>query len=135
MDSFDFTDYILRYDCLYENDVIFVKDCFKNSDGKPAPIVYSGHGHDCFDPEYHLGIAVLENRDDGVVAKCTFAGTDMGQIAKDLIVSTKEIGLSVYANRIHYDDMQEPIKLKKVLSANVAAVIAIPSVAVLRVKE
>ena len=131
--SFDYVDYILRYDRLYENDVIFLKDSFKENDGREVPIVYTGNGHSCYDASNHLGFAVLENREDGVIAKCTFAKYDTGLIAKDLIVNTKEFGISVYANRINYDISQLPIR--KVQSANVMDVIAVPSVAVPRVKE
>ena len=128
-------DYIVRYDCLYNTNHIFAKGCFKSSNDYLVPIVYVGHGHDWSNPQYCVGHAVLENREDGMVAKCSFLHDDVGQIAKDLFVNTKEYGLSVYANGIQYDELHYPSTTKKILSARVIAVILVPTEGMPRVKE
>lgn len=131
----EFTDYIARYDCLYNTNHIFAKGCFKRRDDYLVPIVYVGHGHDWSDPEYCVGHAVLENREDGMVAKCSFLHNDMGEIAKDLVVNTKDYGLSVYATGIEYAKSEQPSTIKTILSADVKAVILVPTVGLPRVKE
>jgi hypothetical protein len=77
--------------------------------------------HDAF---AHLGMATLEHRADGMVAKCRFADYDAGRIAKKLVVDTKEMGLSIYATLINYDESAIPIH--KVLSGRISAVIVVP---------
>ena len=131
MDTFDFTDYLLHYDVLYNTDHIFAKDCFKNSDGITVPRIKVCDGYE-FEPS--LGIAVLENRDDGIVAKCTFSDHDFGEAAKELVLN-EEYGLSVYAHDPEYDKLHYPITIYKILSANVKAVILVPSERMPRIKE
>lgn len=123
MDDFDFIDYILYYDKLYNSNVVLYKDSFKSSDGDIRPIVYTGHGHSL---DHCLAEAVLENRDDGVVAKCRFNESDLGQAAKEIFTTTDELGLSVYANGIQYDNLGYPVNIQKVKSASVRAVIVVP---------
>lgn len=135
MEHFDHTDYIARYVCLYSTDYIFVKECFKTSNDYLAPIVYVGHGHDWSNPQYCVGHAVLENREDGMIAKCSFLHNDVGQTAKDLVMNTKEYGLSVYANGIEYEKLDRPVMTKKILHADVLAVLLVPTVGIPRVKE
>lgn len=132
--EFDYVDYILYYDCPSENDVLFVKDSFKYSDGVLVPIVYVGNGHNCYDPEKCLGHALIENRDDGVVAKCTFNDYDYGAVAKELFDTKDVLGISVYANHISYDLLQST-SLKIVTSANVMAVIVLPKIAIPKKKK
>ena len=128
--EFDYVDYILHYDSVSENDVLFVKDSFKSSDGTTAPIVYSHGVHNYFDEDSVLGHAVIENRDDGVVAKCTFYDYGYGPIAKELVINN-DYGISVYANRVSCDLLQST-GVKIVMSANVAAVIVLPKIALIR---
>lgn len=131
METFDFTDYLLHYDVLYNTDHIFAKDCFKNSDGTTVPIIKVYNGYE-FEPT--LGMAVLENREDGLVAKCTFSDHDFGKAAKEVVLN-KEYGISVYANNPKYDTLRYPITFRKVLFANVKAVILVPSERMHRIKE
>ena len=130
MDNFDFVDYILRYDKLYDSNVVFYKDSFKSSDGTIKPIVMN---YDAHFQQHCLGEAVLENRDDGMVAKCRFNETDWGQAAKEIFANTDEYGISVYAIRIQYDNLDPPSVILKVKSANVMAVIVVPKVGLIKV--
>lgn len=132
--EFDYVDYILYYDTESELDAIFVKDSFKSSDGAIVPIVRSGNAHYCHEPENKLGYAVIENRDDGVVAKCIFDDYDYGAIAKELFDSGDELGISVYANGISYD-LSQYSRVKIVKSANVMAVIVVPKSRMLKKKK
>ena len=127
--DYDLVDYILHYDCHYTNDVIFIKDSFKHSDGCIVPIVYQSHGHDCHERENQLGGALIENRDDGIVAKCLFYESTEGEIAKRIFADGEDLGITVYANRIEYDTSCYP-SLRKVTSANVMAVVVVPKIAI-----
>lgn len=124
MDNFDYIDYVLRYDILHNTNNIFINGAFKADDGRSVPIVHTGDGHNCYDTLTHLGHAILEHREDGMIAKCTFADYDAGRLAKELIVDTKEMGLSIYANGICYDESALPIH--RVLSGRILAVIVVP---------
>lgn len=131
MEPFDFTDYLCHYDVVYNTDNIFAKDCFKNSDGTTVPIIKVLDGYE-YEPS--LGVAVLENREDGLVAKCTFIDNYLGEAAKEVLLN-KEYGISVYANDPKYDKLHYPITIRKVISANVKAVILVPSARMPRIKE
>lgn len=56
------------------------------------------HQHN--DPDNVLGHALLENREDGVYAYCTFNDTDSGIAAKKLVQHGDVKSLSIYANRL-----------------------------------
>ena len=128
MTNYDYIDYLFHYNVEYNTDVIFYKDCFKSSDGAIVPIVYQGEAYDL-----HLGSclgeAIIENRDDGVVAKCRFNETDKGKLVKELLTDGDDFGISVYANDIQYDNLGYPVTLKKVLKASVKAVIVLVKIA------
>ncbi len=73
------------------------KDAFKDNDGQTVPLVWQ-HKHD--DPTNVLGHALLENREEGVYAYCTFNATDWGQHAKALVEHGDVTALSIYANQL-----------------------------------
>jgi HK97 family phage prohead protease len=72
-------------------------DAFKDNDGQIVPLVWN-HKHD--DPYNVLGHALLENRNDGVYAYCTFNDTDQGRNAKALVDHGDVSALSIYANQL-----------------------------------
>ena len=130
--NFDITDYVIRYNCLYNTGNIFYEGAFKINDGRTVSIVRSGDVpnnilNECFDS------AILENRDDGLVAKCLFSKNDLGKIAKDA-VNQQEYGLSIYANNINYDTLGYPVTVKNIKSGWVLAVILVPMCAIPRPK-
>lgn len=96
----------LKYDCsgwATRNDLrcsdgrTIRKDAFKDNDGQTVPLVWQ-HRHD--DPTNVLGHALLENRDEGVYAYCTFNDTEWGQHAKALVEHGDVTSLSIYANQL-----------------------------------
>ena len=78
-----------------------LKDAFKHNDGKSVPLVWN-HQHN--DPNNFLGHALLENREDGVYAYCTFNESENGQLSKILVEHGDVTSLSIYANQLQ----QEP---------------------------
>jgi len=74
-----------------------MKDAFKHNDGQTVPLVWN-HQHN--DPLNVLGHALLENRDEGVYAYCTFNETESGKNAKLLVEHGDVSALSIYANQL-----------------------------------
>lgn len=73
------------------------KDAFADCDGTTVPLVWN-HQHN--DPLNVLGHALLENRQDGVYAYCTFNETESGKAAKLLVQHGDVEALSIYANQL-----------------------------------
>ena len=95
--KFDFSGWATRNDLRCSDGRIIRKDAFKDNDGQTVPLVWQ-HRHD--DPMNVLGHALLENRDEGVYAYCTFNDTDVGQHAKALVEHGDVTALSIYANQL-----------------------------------
>ena len=73
------------------------KDAFKENDGKTVPLVWM-HVHD--DPATVLGHALLENRNEGVYAYCSFNNTENGKVAKELVTHGDVNSMSIWANQL-----------------------------------
>lgn len=76
------------------------RDAFKHNDGQTVPLVWN-HQHN--DPLNVLGHALLENRNEGVYAYCTFNDTEAGKQAKELVQHGDVAALSIYANKLKQD--------------------------------
>lgn len=74
-----------------------MKDAFKHNDGQTVPLVWN-HQHD--NPFNVLGHALLENREEGVYAYCTFNDTEQGRNARGLVHNGDVKSLSIYANQL-----------------------------------
>ena len=74
-----------------------MKDAFKDNDGTRVPLVWN-HQHD--DVSNVLGHADLENRDEGVWARCYFNNTQRAQDAMEDVRHGDICSLSIYANRL-----------------------------------
>lgn len=97
MDKYDFSGYATRANLKCSDGRIIMKDAFKADDGKQVPLVWN-HRHG--DPSEVLGHAVLENREDGVYAYCTFNDTENGKIGKALVEHGDVNALSICANKL-----------------------------------
>lgn len=95
--KFDISGWATKADMLCSDGVIIKKGAFKDCDGITVPLVWN-HQHNS--PNEVLGHALLENRDDGVYAYCTFNDTDAGQTAKLLVQHGDVNRFSIYANKI-----------------------------------
>ena len=91
-----FSGYATRNDLLCADGRTIRKDAFKDNDGQTVPLVWN-HTHD---PEHILGHALLENRDEGVYAYCTFNEGEAGQAAKEAVRHGDVKSLSIYANKL-----------------------------------
>lgn len=97
MKKFDFSGWATRNDLQCSDGRIIRKDAFKHNDGQKVPLVWN-HRHN--DPTEILGHALLENRDEGVYAYCTFNDTESGKTAKLLVQHGDVSALSIYANQL-----------------------------------
>lgn len=97
MEKYDFSGWATRNDLTCSDGRIIRKDAFKHNDGRTVPLVWN-HQHN--DPFNVLGHALLENRDEGVYAYCTFNDTESGKAAKIYVEHGDINQLSIYANKL-----------------------------------
>lgn len=95
--KYDFSGWATRNNIKCSDGRTILKDAFKHNDGQIVPLVWN---HDHNDPLNVLGHALLENRDEGVYAYCTFNDTDAGRNAKALVEHGDVTALSIYANQL-----------------------------------
>ena len=97
MERFDFSGWATKANLKCSDGRTIMKDAFKHNDGQTVPLVWN-HQHN--DPNEVLGHALLENRDEGVYAYCTFNDTESGKTAKLLVRHGDVNALSIYANQL-----------------------------------
>lgn len=95
--KYDFAGWATRNDLRCSDGRVIRKNAFKDQDGKTVPLVWM-HQHN--DPENVLGHALLENREDGVYAYCSFNDTERGKHAKLMVQHGDIEALSIHANRL-----------------------------------
>ena len=95
--DYDFSGWATKANVKCTDARIILKDAFKHQDGEKVPLVWN-HKHG--EVSNVLGHAVLENRDEGVYAYCTFADTEEALKAKKLVHAGAITKLSIYANQL-----------------------------------
>lgn len=94
---YDFSGWATKNNLKCSDGRVIIRDAFKHNDGHKVPLVWN-HQHN--DPLNVLGHALLENREEGVYAYCTFNETEAGRNAKQLVQHGDVSALSIYANRL-----------------------------------
>lgn len=97
MAKYDFSGWATRNDLRCSDGRTIRRDAFKHCDGKTVPLVWN-HNHN--EPSDILGHALLENRNEGVYAYCSFNETETGKLAKELVKHGDVKSLSIYANQL-----------------------------------
>ena len=95
--QFDFSGWATRNDLKCADGRTIRKDAFKDQNNQVVPLVYMHNHEDISDV---LGHALLENREEGVYAYCSFNDTDKGQLAKEQVKHGDIRNLSIYANHL-----------------------------------
>lgn len=95
--TFDFSGWATRNDVKCSDGRTIRKGAFKDNDGQTVPLVWN-HNHAAADNV--LGHALLENREEGVYAYCSFNETEQGKTAKELVQHGDICSLSIYANQL-----------------------------------
>ena len=97
MDKFDSSAWATKVTLKCSDGRTTMKDAFKDHDGKSVPLVWN-HQHN--DPTNVLGHALLQNRDEGVYAYCTFNDSEAGKTGKLLVQHGDVCALSIWANQL-----------------------------------
>ena len=95
--KYDFSGWATKNNLKCSDGLTIVKDAFKENNGRTVPLIWN-HEHN--DPNNVLGHAMLENREDGVYAYCTFNNTPSAINAKDMVKHGDIVALSIYANQL-----------------------------------
>ena len=95
--KYDFSGYATRNDLKCSDGRTIRAGAFKECAGKVVPLVWQ-HQHG--DPMNVLGHALLEERDDGMYAYCSFNDTEPAKQAKSLVLHGDVNQLSIYANKL-----------------------------------
>lgn len=95
--SYDFEGWATKNDLECTDGLIIRKGAFKVDHGKTVPLVWN-HQHN--NPEDVLGHALLENREEGVYAYCSFNDTPKGRHAKETVKHGDVVSLSIWANNV-----------------------------------
>ena len=95
--KFDFSGWATKNDIVCADGRIIRQNAFKGNDGEIVPLVWN-HQHN--DPHNVLGHAILENRNEGVYAYCSFNDTETAAVAKALVHHGDIVALSIYANQL-----------------------------------
>lgn len=94
---YDFGGWATRNNVKCSDGRTIMKDAFKDCDGIEVPLVWN-HRHD--EPTNVLGHALLENKDEGVYAFCTFNDTENAKVSKELVEHGDVSALSIFANQL-----------------------------------
>ena len=95
--KYDFSGWATKNNLRCSDGRTILRDAFKHNDGQTVPLVWN-HQHN--DPLNVLGHALLENRESGVYAYCTFNDTEAGKNAIMLVEHGDVTALSIYANQL-----------------------------------
>ena len=97
MEQYDFSGWATRNNLRCADGRTIMKDAFKDNDGQRVPLVWN---HQHAESTNVLGHALLENREEGVYAYCTFNDTEPARHAKQLVEHGDVSALSIYANKL-----------------------------------
>ena len=97
MEKYDFSGWATKSNIPCSDGRTILKDAFKNNDGQTVPLVWNHQHNEAYNV---LGHALLENRDEGVYAYCSFNDSESGKNAKLLVEHGDISALSIYANQL-----------------------------------
>jgi HK97 family phage prohead protease len=95
--KYDFSGYATKNNLKCSDGRVIRDGAFKHQDGEKVPLVWQ---HFKKEPSNVLGHAILEHREDGVYAYCTFNETESGTNAKTLVRHGDIERLSIHANQL-----------------------------------
>lgn len=119
--KWDFSGWATRADQLCSDGRTIRRGAFKDCDGLTVPLVWN-HNHS--DPSEVLGHALLEDREEGTYAYCSFNGTEKAQDAKELVQHGDIVSLSIYANKLKQSAKVPPCDVYHGMIREVSLVLA-----------
>lgn len=93
--DYDFSGYATKANTKCYDGLTIAPNAFKGDNGKKVPVVWN-HNHS--GPEYVLGHALLQNRNDGVYAYVKLNDTPSGQTALEAVRCGDIDAMSIFAN-------------------------------------
>ena len=118
--NYDFSGWATKNNIKCSDGRTIMKDAFKDQNGAKVPLVWN---HDHSGPDNVLGHAILENREDGVYAYCSFNNTERAQDAKELLRHGDIGSLSIHANQLKQNKLDQTSACPK----NPVHVLSMPS--------
>lgn len=97
MNNFDFGGWATKIDIKCSDGRTIRHNAFKDDDHKIVPLVWN-HQHNSI--SNILGKALLEHRDEGVFAYCSFNDSESGQLGKLAVEHGDVTSLSIFANQL-----------------------------------
>lgn len=97
VENYDFSGWATRNNLKCTDGRIIRQNAFKDNDGAKVPLVWM---HQSQDVSNVLGHAILENRDDGVYAYCSFNDSPKAKYAKTALLHGDIDSLSIWANNL-----------------------------------
>ena len=95
--EYDFGGWATKNNLRCSDGLTIMQNAFQDNDGETVPLIWN-HAHN--DPSNVLGHAILENRNEGVYAYCTFNNTPAGNDAREMVKHGDIKALSIYANQL-----------------------------------
>lgn len=95
---YDFEGWATKNDLKCSDGLFIRKDAFRVNDGKKVPLIWNHQHNKVTDV---LGHAILENREEGVYAYCSFNDSTEGKGAKERVRHGDVEALSIFANNLH----------------------------------
>lgn len=95
--NYDFSGWATRANMKCSDGRTIMQNAFADQDGQTVPLVWN-HQHN--DASNVLGHALLENRNEGVYAYCTFNDSESGRMGKEMVKHGDVNQLSIYANKL-----------------------------------
>ena len=103
--GWDFSGWATKADMRCSDGRTIKKGAFSGCNGVEVPLVWN-HRHN--DPSEVLGHALLEERDEGMYAYCSFNDSEKGREAKELVRHGDIKSLSIYANQLIQSSKNPP---------------------------
>lgn len=96
---YDFGCWVIKYDCVSILGKRYRKDSLNNNDGVVVPLLWN---HEHSDPTSVLGLALLENRGDGIYVYCTLFDTPHRKTVEELLQNKGLLSISPFITGVDY---------------------------------
>lgn len=96
-DNYDFCGWATKNNLKCADGRIIRQNAFQVNHGQKVPLVWNHQHNSAHDV---LGHAILENRDEGVYAYCSFNSTPAGKDAKEVVSHGDVVSMSIWANNL-----------------------------------
>lgn len=100
-EQYDFSCWVIKYGRISIREKVYQKDSLKNNAGMTVPLIWE---HDHSDPLYHIGSALLENREGGIFAYCTLNNGPHKEAIIRILRDRGSVSLSPFITNVKTDE-------------------------------